>query len=315
MISIPIGLLPPLNSWPNPKEGTSIFRTKASSGDGNTSTNRPSRNEGFTPHDAKNFMSLHRTTLWAMLLAASAAVVLPFAYHLARQQAETRKRLHYLSMLEDGSSELVMTSDTRISRMRRNALPLFGNEVRLLRDAGAVLPWDSLHIGFSYPLQCDDIHQLSGIENIHGLALPSIAPDVAECLDILPNLQEVYVSGRSPPHNCSIWSNTGIVSRLKSLGVPGAIHVDLLVAKLNEAPATIRWLDLSGSDITDTDLANISRLKNLEELCLDDTSVSLAGIQLLSSSRSLRYVTAHRTPAALEDLPPSLGISFELTLE
>lgn len=82
---------------------------------------------------------------------------------------------------------------------------------------------------------------------------------------------------------------------------------DAELAKLAPLAANLRWLDLTGTAITDKGMAQVAGMPHLTRLHLARTAVTAAGLQQLASLGDLAYLNLHGTPltdAALEHLKP-----------
>ena len=82
---------------------------------------------------------------------------------------------------------------------------------------------------------------------------------------------------------------------------------DAELAKLAPLAANLRWLDLTGTAITDKGMAQVAGMPHLTRLHLARTAVTDAGLQQLAPLADLAYLNLHGTPltdAALERLKP-----------
>jgi YHS domain-containing protein len=82
---------------------------------------------------------------------------------------------------------------------------------------------------------------------------------------------------------------------------------DAELAKLAPLAANLRWLDLTGTAITDKGMAQVAGMPHLTRLHLARTAVTDAGLQQLAPLEDLAYLNLHGTPltdAALERLKP-----------
>ncbi len=84
---------------------------------------------------------------------------------------------------------------------------------------------------------------------------------------------------------------------------------DAALAKLAPLAANIRWLDLSGTRVTDAGLQQVAAMPNLKRLHLERTAITDAGLGKLSGLASLEYLNLYGTGisdagvAKLETLP------------
>src|ERR1044071_568845 len=89
--------------------------------------------------------------------------------------------------------------------------------------------------------------------------------------------------------------------------IAGTNFGDAELAKLAPLSANLRWLDLSGTNISDAGLAQFAAMPNLVRLHLERTAVTDAGLGRLATLPQLEYLNLYATgitDAGLERLPP-----------
>lgn len=82
---------------------------------------------------------------------------------------------------------------------------------------------------------------------------------------------------------------------------------DSELARLAPLAANLRWLDLTGTSVSDAGLAHVAAMKNLTRLYLARTPVSDAGLAQLAGLTELQYLNLYGTPvtdAGLAHLKP-----------
>lgn len=70
---------------------------------------------------------------------------------------------------------------------------------------------------------------------------------------------------------------------------------DEQLSQLETLANQVTWLNLAGTDISDDDLAQVAKLKNLTKLHLERTAISDAGLQHLCTLANLQYLNLYGT--------------------
>jgi uncharacterized membrane protein len=104
-----------------------------------------------------------------------------------------------------------------------------------------------------------------------------------------------------------------IKSRIAYLDLSGTQVTDAVVEQLSALP-NLTVLKLNSTGIAGNSLKKLATLNNLKLLYLNKTAINLSQLQALSSSKSLQKVFAFDTPASLE-LATSGKVSFPFILE
>lgn len=94
-----------------------------------------------------------------------------------------------------------------------------------------------------------------------------------------------------------------------SAAIAGPAFGDEQLAKLQPLASNLRWLDLSGTSITDTGAVHFAAMTNLTRLYLQRTAITDTGLARLEGLRELAYLNLYGTGVSdeglqhLEDLP------------
>ena len=71
-----------------------------------------------------------------------------------------------------------------------------------------------------------------------------------------------------------------------------------VLGKIND---NITWLDVSGLELTDSDMDGVSKLKNLTKLYLNDNAITGPGLRALSELKNLESLNLNNNPLSVED--------------
>ena len=133
---------------------------------------------------------------------------------------------------------------------------------------------------------------------------PAIAPGPVAALkpkalsEILPVAQQLAVDlgiAIVPLSDTDPWLQA-------NASVAGPDFGDAELAKMAPLGANLRWLDLSGTKITDAGLCQVATMGNLERLYLQRTAVTDSGLKVIQPLANLHYLNLYSTAVTDEGL-------------